>query len=414
MTFTALHRAVGAEPGPITNELLDEAVAQGVQESTDLDWKAELPPGKELRNSDFPKDVAAMANAGGGVIVFGVTEREKVAQERVDAGDLDEVFERTMRAVAVSAITPPVLGLRVHRVDQADRRAVVVEVPASSDGPHLIYRGEYFGTPVRNDADTVWMKEQQIEAMYRARFDARRHTTDELDALYSDAARGRGTDLAWLVAVAHPRTPRAHVSMTRERASEVFRDAEVALSFLDNPRAVPHPLENVDRFNPRPGLRRWVAPNTAQGERQRWKETWASIHRDGSVTLATALSGRPTGMVNGDFEFAPSTEIESSAFEFAVADFMGLLRSHALATSSGEYDVRVGIEWGGSNPLTVTTVDAGGFRFDGSSTPLHGFTPVEMSVDASGSDSAFLDHVRDLARDCANQGGLSTLRFIKD
>lgn len=39
-----------------------------------------------------------------------------------------------------------------------------------------------------------------------------------------------------------------------------------------------HPLESVDRDNPRPGLRRWVAVNTATGERSVWKEAWMSIH----------------------------------------------------------------------------------------------------------------------------------------
>ena len=410
MTFTALHRAVGAEPGPITNELLDEAVEQGVQETTDLDWKAELPQARDLRNSDFAKDVAAMANAGGGVIVFGVTEREKAAHERVDAGDLDEGYERTTRAVAVSAITPPVFGLRLHKVDQDGCRAVVVEVPPSLDCPHLIYRNEYFGAPIRNDADTVWMKEPQLEAMYRARFDARRNATEELDALYAEAARGRGKDMAWLIAVAHPRTPRAVVRMTRDRAREVFRDSEIASSFLNDPRTVPRPLEKVDRFNPRPGLRRWVAPSAAQGDRERWKQTWASIHQDGAVTLATAISARPKDAVGGEFVFAKASEIESSALELAVVDFMGLLRAHALATSSGEYELRVGIVWDGDDPLTVTSVD----RYEVSSTALHGFTPVEMSVDAAGSDADFLDHVRDLARDCANQGGLSNLRLIKE
>lgn len=37
-------------------------------------------------------------------------------------------------------------------------RCIAVIVPASVDGPHLIYRGEHFGAPVRNNADTVWMK----------------------------------------------------------------------------------------------------------------------------------------------------------------------------------------------------------------------------------------------------------------
>ena len=40
MTFTALHRALGASPAPLTSELLDAAVIGGVVESNDLDWKS--------------------------------------------------------------------------------------------------------------------------------------------------------------------------------------------------------------------------------------------------------------------------------------------------------------------------------------------------------------------------------------
>jgi Putative DNA-binding domain len=160
MPFTALHRALGLPPGPLTDELLDAAVAAGVAETDDLDWKSQLPPAKGLPQTDFPKDVAAMANSGGGVIVYGVSEVQKAATERVDVGLFDEVHERSLRSAAITAITPPVFGLVVHRLGTAENRAVVVEVPASVDGPHLIYRSEYFGAPVRNDADSVWMKER--------------------------------------------------------------------------------------------------------------------------------------------------------------------------------------------------------------------------------------------------------------
>ena len=87
MTFTALHRALGVAPGPLTDELLDAAVSSGVVETNDLDWKSELPPAKGLSQTDFPKDVAAMANSGGGVIVFGVRESQKAATGRVDVGE---------------------------------------------------------------------------------------------------------------------------------------------------------------------------------------------------------------------------------------------------------------------------------------------------------------------------------------
>lgn len=55
MSFTALHRVLGRGPGPLTDELLDSAVAAGATESDDLDWKSELPPQKGLPQTDFPK-----------------------------------------------------------------------------------------------------------------------------------------------------------------------------------------------------------------------------------------------------------------------------------------------------------------------------------------------------------------------
>jgi hypothetical protein len=408
MNFTPLHRAAGAAPGPLTDEILDAAVAAGTAEASDLDWKSELFPAKGLPQTDFPKDVAAMANSGGGVIVCGVLESQKAATERVDVGELDEAHERALCSVAVTAITPPVFGLVVRRLGGGGKRAVVVEVPASLDGPHLIYRGEYFGAPVRNGSDTVWMKERQIEAMYRARFDERRHATEALDALYTDASAGRDTGKrAWLIAVAHPRIPRLRDRLTRERARAVLTDTEgQALKYARGDGT--HPLMSVDRSNPRPGLRRWVAVNTATGQRSAWKESWVSIHHDGSVTLATAIGAHP---VSRD-AYDEGWQIRSSAVECAIADFMALIRTTARATGNDEYDVRAGISWTGEQPLTILTLDDQGFTYDGVSTPLHHYTPVETTVNATGPALDYHEHVRDLALDCLNQGGISNLRMI--
>jgi hypothetical protein len=301
MTFTLLHRALGIEPGPLTDEILDAAVAAGVREDDALDWKSELPPEKGLPQTDFPKDVAAMANGAGGLIVFGVREAQKAATERVDVGDFDETYERALRSAAITAVSPPVFGLNVHRLGDKGNRAVVVEVPASADGPHLIYRNQYFGAPIRNDSDTVWMKERQIEAMYRARFEERRHASEALDALFTEASTGRdNAKRAWLIAVGHPRVPRVGDRLTRDDARSVLQASEKqALAYAG--RAGIHPLENVDRLNPRPGLRRWVAVNTATAEQSMWKESWASIHHDGSVTLAAAVGGHRSSS-DGYFE----------------------------------------------------------------------------------------------------------------
>jgi hypothetical protein len=409
MSFTALHRALGVGPGPLTDELLDAAVAAGVAETSDLDWKRELPPAKGLPQTDFPKDVAAMANSGGGVIVFGVRETQKTATGRVDVGEFDEAYERSLRSVAIAAISPPVFGLNVYRLGAKGNRTVVVEVPASIDGPHLIYRNEYFGAPVRNDSDTVWLKERQIEAMYRARFEERRHATEALDSLFAEASAGRDThQRAWLIAVAHPRIPRFRSRLTRDGAREVLSKTErLALSYAGSGGM--HPLENVDRLNPRPGLRRWVAANTATGERSAWKESWVSIHHDGSVSLATALGGH---RMSSDSYFE-GWQVESAAIECATADLMALVRITAEATGNDEYDIRIGIDWSGEESLSIVTKDNHGFAYDGVSTPLHLYTPVETTVNAVEPASEFHWHVHDLAQDCINQGGISNVLMIR-
>ncbi|MBU8832378.1 AlbA family DNA-binding domain-containing protein [Mycolicibacterium goodii] len=408
MSFTEIHRALGVAPGPLTDELLNSAISARVVETEGLDWKSELPPAKGLPQTDFPKDVAAMANSGGGVIVYGVREEQKAAVERVDVGEFDEAYERSLRNSVITAISPPVFGLNVHRVGAPGSRAVVVEVPASLDGPHLIYKNDYFAAPVRNDSDTVWMKERQIEAMYRARFEERRHATEILNVLSIEEAAGRDTDTrAWLIAVAHPRVPRFRDRLSRESAHDVLsKAADLALVYAG--RGGIHPLESVDRFNPRPGLRRWVAVNTATSDRAVWKEAWASVHDDGSVTLATAVGAHRNQ--DGNFE---GWQVESSAIECAIADFMALIRTTAEATGNDEYDVRVEIVWTGGNPLTILTKDNQGFTYDGVSTPLHHYTPVEMTVNANAPDVDYFWHVHDLAQDCVNQGGISNVLMIR-
>lgn len=408
MEFTPLHRALGVDPQPLTDDLLTTAVDHHVIETHDLDWKAQLPPIKGIPNSDFPKDVAALANSGGGIIVYGVTEEQKAAISRTDVGDFSEGWERALRSAAITAISPPVFGLKIHRLG-SEKPAVVVEITSSVDGPHLIYRNELFGAPIRNDADTVWMKERQLEAMYRARFDERLHSSATMDALFTGAAAGRDTGMrAWFIGVARPRVPKLSDPMPLEEAKEIFNAAvRLGLKYADN--AAIHPLENVDWGNPRPGLRSWVTVNTATQDSQLWKQAWASVHHDGSVTLAAAVGGHMQS--GGDYSLGH--EIHGQDLEGAVADLMALIRETAASTDNDEYEVRVGIEWAGEDPMKILARSWTGEAFDGVSTPLHRYVPVEMSVDAGSSDADFGRRLYELALDCVNQGGLSSLRLIR-
>ncbi|MEO7015429.1 MAG: ATP-binding protein, partial [Leifsonia sp.] len=170
-----------------------------------------------------------------------------------------------------------------------------------------------------------------------------------------------------------------------------------------------HPLENVDRDNPRPGLRRWVAVNSATGERSAWREAWMSIHNDGSVTVAAAVGGHRMSS-DGYFE---GWQVESPAIECAIADLLALMRTTAEATDNDEYDVRLGVEWTGEQPLTILTKDNMGFTYEGVSVPLHRYTPVETTMNAIEPAADFFWHVHDFAQDCVNQGGISNVLMIQ-
>ena len=408
MDFTPLHRALGVEPCPLSDELLDDAVAARVAETADLDWKSRLPRTRGLTETDFPKDVAAMANSGGGLIVYGVEERQRSAVRRVDVGDLDEANERSLRQAAYSAISPPVLNLLVHRIGTEPNRAVVLEVPASSASPHLIFKNECFAAPMRNGADTFWMNESQIAAMYRGRFEESRRATEALGALFDDALDGRNTERqAWFIGVARPRIPRLIGALNQNQAQRVFCGASaMAPTFTCDVDS--RPLVHVDCLNPRPGLRRWVAPSAAKDLVQRYFETWASVHHDGSVSLATIV-GQPFAPGGSDSD---PWRARSSAIEIAVADLMALIRSNAMTTINDEYDLRVGISWGGRGPLYFETMDSIGQPTIAGSIPMHRYSPVDTTVNARVSDTDYGRSVYLLAQDCVNQGGVSELRKI--
>ena len=416
MMFTALHRELGLPPSPITAELIDAAVEQQVEETDDLDWKSKLPAAGDLKNSDFSKDVAAMANSGGGVIVYGVTEAQKVATGRRDVGVLSQEHERSLHQIAVSAISPPIFGLNVIRVGEDGNRAVVVVVPPSVEGPHLIYRGEYFGAPIRNNADTVWMREREIAAQYRARFDAARNPSTYLHELYDETSADRDTsERAWFIAVAHPKNGVSRaVRWTQEQARDIFKDAErYTLAVASNTTA--HPLESVDRGNPRPGLRRWIAPNTQITDSVRCAETWMSVHFDGSVTLAAVVGGRYRNPVPlGESPTYEAWQISEQVIEAAVSDFMALVRSVGARVGAVEYEVRIGLPWHGAEPLILYRHGAYGLDEFSGSVPIHRFVPVEATVEVrNGDDERFCQQVGELALDCINQGGVKFLHLIK-
>ncbi|MFB8240613.1 helix-turn-helix domain-containing protein [Kitasatospora purpeofusca] len=138
MTCTTLHRALGILAGPVTEQMLIDAVTAKVGEAEDLDRKEAVDDGRDSAK-EFGKDVAAMANTAGGVIIYGVREDGAGHAAEVVGITNPNPLVQSMRGKA-GMIRPFVPALRVQAVplDQPGRagdHVIVVEIPRSPDAP---------------------------------------------------------------------------------------------------------------------------------------------------------------------------------------------------------------------------------------------------------------------------------------
>lgn len=405
MLFTPLHRLLGRPPGPLTDDMIDEAVTLQLAETDDLDWKAEAPETGGLSRHDIVKDMAAMANSGGGLLVYGVTETDSRASGRQNVGVRDERYETALTSVALSAITPPIFGVKVYQLGQPDLRAIVVVIPESDEVPHLVYRNEYFGAPRRNGAATTWLREREVESMYRARFDARRYADTALAELSERALDGYRRGALTFVAVARPSIEVTRTEAPpRSEARELMETAQELTLRLSNSNGG-HPLDHLHTMHPRTGLRRWQAW-TVPGTRQ-WDEARVAIHHDGSVTVVTEVGGRPRMGAS-----APPWVVNTVELESAVADFMALIRVVGEQRGIPAYVARVTVYSGVQQAMMLEIGDEFGQPTSGGSVPIPSFEPIELSVRTDVTLAEYHQAVRQLALDCTTQGGVDFLRVV--
>lgn len=165
--------------------LLDDEVSEG----RDLDYKEELPKDSDEDKQEFRYDVSALANASGGVILYGI--REKRDSEGQTTGVPDEIIplkinpdSATLRLEHLlrSHIDPKIPGVQIRFIPCQGGHVGVVRVPRSWAGLHLVYhnksyrfysrtsKGKYIldATEIRNGFVTA---QEGVERLRRFRHD---------------------------------------------------------------------------------------------------------------------------------------------------------------------------------------------------------------------------------------------------
>lgn len=360
MPRTPLHAALGETGTEFTFALIEQAVAEGIEERTDLDWKSALPltvaakEGREAQAMELAKDIAAMANSGGGMIVYGVKEKgggRSAAEEIKPVGSIGEDVLKTIRQVANNRIYPPVTTLRLIPVapsDQPENGVLAALVTSSLDTPHLVHpKGAqddkgWFQAPWRDGADTFYMNERQLADAYRQREQRRHEKYQDFEKLYENFLKTLGTtnigSPCWVIAVAQPIQPVENDRRLSGISARRFLDTAIRNYFP--------PAQGISAFyeitranaDPKRGLRHFhFTAKRPLGEgtiRAR-----IEIHGNGSLAIAFTRDG-VTGANVRRPNVVPIDDVQNHAKEL-IALILQATESHTVLS---DYRVRVSVE----------------------------------------------------------------------
>ncbi|MDX3342547.1 ATP-binding protein [Streptomyces baarnensis] len=215
--WTRLHQHLGSAPGSLTYEMVSRAAADHLDESDDLDWKRDLPqPPRNGQWNEFAKDISAMANTRGGLLIYGVADNHEIIGIDREKADLRQ-YAQWVR----NHVHPYLPDLVMYPLTDGATTLLVVDVPASEMAPHLVHgrsdkdkEQQAFTVPYRDRDHTAWMAEHQIERAYRDRFTRADRAEEALrqhsDFLTRTITAHAAKPSAWLVAVARPTRPYPH------------------------------------------------------------------------------------------------------------------------------------------------------------------------------------------------------------
>jgi hypothetical protein len=403
--------------------MVEEAVRSGIAENEQLDWKRCLPqhgdhPKGEDWNASFAKDIAAMANSGGGMLIYGVQEQQAKAY-RIDGVNYSDLEQRNLRRAIANNIHPPVYGVLFKELqDEAKSTTVLsIQVPSSPDTPHMYFKtgqDHLFQAPKRFGSQTIPMPEREIERHYRQRFELKVRREESIDLLLNLALKNTSSNTSspWLVAVARPVSPEnaPKTRMLPHRSKRIVDDARMSRDMFAK-KGIFIPLDAMNDAFTMAGLRRWVYryPNPTD-VRSTLDKLLAEIHSDGSVTMALAAGG-----LSSNESPIKENEINSKVIEGFIADFVSLVVSTGKELSlPSTYEIALTIKQSDKSATFIRLVNyQGRFLDNGYQHPISDFIPVaaEFQYDSDAMDIRTV--MTELAFDAIAQVGLNKLTVFR-
>ncbi len=123
---------------------LNSLITNGVQENLHLDYKDNRALAKDKRD-ELVKDVSAFANADGGVLIFGIREKDHFPDSLDDGVSNHDISREWIEQILQSNITPPIVGIQIVQIPlDTNKSYFVIQIPKSYRGPHQASDKKYY------------------------------------------------------------------------------------------------------------------------------------------------------------------------------------------------------------------------------------------------------------------------------
>lgn len=218
-------------------------IASGIEESLTLEYKSgEALDRNETKKKEITKDVSAMANSAGGVIVYGIREFEQENKrhlpEKIAPVDRRE-YPREWLEQIIQAIRPRIDGIVIHSINLRSGEndvAYVVEIPQS----HTAHQANDHRYYKRFNFQAVPMEDYEIrDILFREQTPniAVKFMAEITDTSKSLVVQARNNGSAYA----------EYVAVFLDAPVAILANTENKLSFTDGGRFYRHRLTNLNQ-----------------------------------------------------------------------------------------------------------------------------------------------------------------------
>jgi hypothetical protein len=316
----ALADLVGAPLQVIDAERVRAWVSDGLRESEQLDFKAELYGNGDSQRRELAGDLAAFANHRGGVLILGVAETELGAAASLPAVELTDAEQRRIHQIVAGNVFPH-LPIEIFPIaTEADGRgAMIIAVARSPLRPHAVAVNDGLRYPRRQGAVTRYLSESEVADLYRDRFAVQRNEVERVSAIRREAIAEVDQDGAVWVAVSSVPTGAGSLMLSDQTIANTQAWAQ---RFIGNDYVAGFLGQAAPLV--RPGLRR-VRLLTQYAHNSLPNYQYAELHTDGAgVATHRLFTGRDAP---ADGEPLP---VLNMALLWTAAQALNVVARHAL------------------------------------------------------------------------------------